>query len=635
MKSYVPPIVCLAFMLCHVACISAAPKLIELSNENRATCLQVLRDGLKSDEFGPSIHAAEGLTLGGKGNEVIASFKPKLADEVDDQRRCLLARELVRAGQQQYKQVLLDILASDDPQGHVHAAESLYKVSEVGDGVALRRAFSDSSNPRLQIMAAAALGKCGNPEAMDFLRNQLKTAEPEIARIAGWVLGRIGSAEDIPALQRRRDQSDTVLQRVFHENSLAALGDKNGTSSLMSNLSSADSAVRTYCATFAGDARAIQTKPQLLSLLSDPVLDVRIRAAQSLLILTAKPPHDRNEELASVPFAATQDNPRYTEGSILELLDGSLLFAVTEFFGSGSDFDKAHIVARHSDDGGQTWGPKRILQNISVGMNCMSATLRRISTPDDPNRIALFYLHKNSHSDLDLFVRYSADEAKSFGPPILITDTPGYHVVNNDRIAQLSDGRLLAPAASTPDVSTVNHFTCRCFISDDNGFTWRAGKAAVDLPKRGAMEPEVVELTDGRVLMIMRNQLGFISKSYSSDGGETWTKPDSLGIVAPEAPATLRRIPSTGDLLLIWNNNFEAGAGHGGERTPLNASISNDDGLTWDKMRILESNPNLTYSYVSLTFVRDRAVLSYWVADSSTRQWSTKFRSLPVSWFYK
>jgi len=628
-------IVFFALILCPFGLIAAAPKMLELSEIDRTNCIQVLRDGLRFDDFWPSIHAAEGLTLSGHGEEVIAFLEPKLVDEKDDQRRCGIARELVRAGQRQYKQVMLDILASDDPYGHVHAAESLYKVVEIGDGNTLRRAFAKAPDIRLQIMAAAALGRCGNPEAMVFLREQLETAEPEISRIVGWVLGRIGSAEDIPALRQRLDNADTDLQRVFHLNSLAALGDEVGLRGLERNLGSDDSSFRTYCATFAGDARATQTKPQLIALLHDANQDTRIRAAQSLFVLSSQPPNNKDEDVAKLVFTPTPENPRYTEGSVLELLDGSLLFAVTEFFGTGSDFAEAHIVARETKDGGRTWGDQRILQKNTGGLNCMSVTLRRLTTSDDLNRIALFYLQKNSHSDLDLFVRYSTDEAKTFGPPILITDTPGYHVVNNDRITQLSSGRLLAPAASTPDVTKVNHFVSRCYISDDDGITWRAGKEAVDLPKRGAMEPEVVELTDGRVLMIMRNQLGFISKSYSSDGGETWAKPDSLGIIAPEAPSTLRRIPSTGDLLLIWNNNYEPGAGHGGKRTPLNAAISTDEGQTWKNTRVLESNLDLSYSYTSLAFVNDRVALTYWVGDSSKRQWSTKFRSLPVSWFYE
>ena len=68
----------------------------------------------------------------------------------------------------------------------------------------------------------------------------------------------------------------------------------------------------------------------------------------------------------------------------------------------------------------------------------------------------------------------------------------------------------------------------------------------------------------------------------------------SLGVQAPEAPATLRRIPATGDLLLIWNNTFTAGIGHGGPRTPLTAAVSNDEGETWKIVDNLEANPDRT-----------------------------------------
>ena len=144
----------------------------------------------------------------------------------------------------------------------------------------------------------------------------------------------------------------------------------------------------------------------------------------------------------------------------------------------------------------------------------------------------------------------------------------------------------------------------------------------------------MIELGDGRVLMIVRTQLGFIGKSYSSDGGDTWTELESLGVKAPEAPATLRRIPSTGDLLLIWNDTFVPGAGHGGRRTPLTAAISSDEGLTWRIVGNLESNPKRTFSYPSLTFVRGRVVMSYWESAETGGQLACRFRSLPVSWFY-
>ena len=55
---------------------AATPDRITLSDDVREKCLSVLREGLKSDEFWPSIHAAEGLTLAGRGEEVIDWPKP-------------------------------------------------------------------------------------------------------------------------------------------------------------------------------------------------------------------------------------------------------------------------------------------------------------------------------------------------------------------------------------------------------------------------------------------------------------------------------------------------------------------------------------------------------------------------------
>lgn len=134
-------------------------------------CLEVLRSGLHSDQFWPSIHAAEGLTLGGYGDEVIAYLEPKLPLEKDDQQKCGFARELVRAGQRKHATIMLKILAGDDDYGHIHAAESLYKVNIIGDGKAMRRAFEQTNNLRLRLMSAAALARQGDKSAFEFLRN--------------------------------------------------------------------------------------------------------------------------------------------------------------------------------------------------------------------------------------------------------------------------------------------------------------------------------------------------------------------------------------------------------------------------------------------------------------------------------
>jgi hypothetical protein len=340
-----------------------------------------------------------------------------------------------------------------------------------------------------------------------------------------------------------------------------------------------------------------------------------------------------SNDISGDVFAASAEHPRYSEGSILQLADGGLLFAVTEFDASTDDFAQARIVARRSHDGGATWSQPEVLQENVGEMNVMSATLRRFRSEHGAD--ALFYLVKDGHDDLKAYVRFSRDEMRSFGEPRVVTDAPGYHVLNNDRVTELADGRLLCPVAWTRDVASDGRFESRCYWSDDGGQTWASGTTSVGVSKRGAMEPEVLELDDGRVLMIVRTQLGEIYTSYSTDRGETWSAAEPWGVRSPEAPATLRRIPATGDLLLIWNPRYDANAGHGGRRTPLVAAISQDEGRTWNAPRILEERSDQQYAYTSVAFVEDRVLLSYYVDDDATARISARFRSLPLSWFYE
>ena len=86
---------------------------------------------------------------------------------------------------------------------------------------------------------------------------------------------------------------------------------------------------------------------------------------------------------------------------------------------------------------------------------------------------------------------------------------------------------------------------------------------------------------------------------------------------------------------MIGRRRALGASGHGGKRTPLTAAISRDDGKTWSHVRNIETDKNHTYAYTSLIFDRDRALLSYYVADEKTGNISNRFRSIPVRWFYE
>lgn len=633
---------CVIWRLALTVCLTSAavataapPSGLALPADVEERCLAILREGLASDEFWPSMHAAEALTLAGRGDEVLTALAGRLDKETDDQKRCGLAREQVRAGDRSMTAAMLDILAKDDPYGHVHAAESLYKVLQVGDGVLLRRAAAQSDNVKLQLMAAGALARCGNLDAYKIIRQRLGGDDPDGRQIAAWLLAKIGDSSDVPQLMANLDNETDPLRRCYIENALACLGHPKGLASFEKNLQSDNPAVRTYAAEFAGDSFATATVRLLKKLLDDPVLDVRVRAAQSLLVMRTPP--QKSDMFAVDVYPASEENPRISEGDIAVLRDGTLLFAVSEFSKGGSDHSTAQIVARRSKDGGRHWSEPEVLQPNVGGFNVMSASFLRLDEPrpGDAGPLGMFYLVKNSFTDLKVYLRISTDDAQTFGEPIVVTDAPGYHVMNNNRVRRLSSGRIICAVSTSPDVAKDNHFRCRCWFSDDKGRTWKAGADSVDLPKRGAMEPELVELPGGQLLMAMRNQLGTISIALSNDGGDTWSKPGQWTVQAPEAPSTIRRIPATGDLLLIWNDNYVPGEGHGGKRTPLCSAVSSDEGKTWTRRRKIETDADHTFAYTSLAFDQDRALLSYYVRDEKTGRISTRFRSIPVRWFYE
>jgi sialidase-1 len=312
---------------------------------------------------------------------------------------------------------------------------------------------------------------------------------------------------------------------------------------------------------------------------------------------------------------------RNSEAAMVELKDGSLFMVWQEFQkGEGdSDFFPGRLTAMTSLDGGRTWGGYRVLvENKPGDINVFSPSLLRL-----PNGALLFCFMRyhafakaqNKYPPASAFAWVSQDEGKSFTPlGTLWKEKP--MTLCSATLRRLSSGRIVLPA--NRDLSRKgqpDHWEAGTFFSDDSGKTWTECANWVDLPKRGAMEPHVEELRDKRLLMVMRTQLGSVYKAESADGGKTWSKGQSLGVEAPESCPELIRIPSSGDLLLIWNaSKFDPKwASHFGKRTPLSASVSKDDGKTWSKPRHLESDPGWAFSNPGCCFTSNgTAVVNYW-----------------------
>ena len=259
---------------------------LSLAPELRQRCLDTLREGLASEEFWPAMHAAEALTLAGHQAEVIPALRARQTNERDDQHRCGLARELARAGERGEAAVLFEILSDPNSTGRIHAAESLYKIGETGDGKLLRAALAEANDAKLRLMAAAALAKAGDRGALAHLRSQLQSGEASSRNLAAFALARVGDSSDIEPVSKVLAGESDPMSRSFLIIALASLQDARGREQLCTNLEAAEPGARALLAECAGFSRCVECQPQLLMLLDDPLLDVRVRAAQSLLVLS-------------------------------------------------------------------------------------------------------------------------------------------------------------------------------------------------------------------------------------------------------------------------------------------------------------------------------------------------------------
>lgn len=359
----------------------------------------------------------------------------------------------------------------------------------------------------------------------------------------------------------------------------------------------------------------------------------------SLAVATAAPPQSQ----ALLPPGP--GNPRNSEGDFVLLNNGDVLFIYTHFFGGSGDHAQAHLASRISHDGGQTWSREdQIVVPNEGALNTMSVSLLRLAD----GRIALFYLRKNAQDDCRPQMRVSQDEGKTWSDARgTIPDADiGYYILNNDRAVQLASGRILLPVAQHrgPGMPQRNNAgLILCYYSDDAGQSWTRSAAAPRPPQVNGkevitQEPGVVALRDGRLLLWCRTDAGSQFVSYSDDQGETWSQLKPSDMLSPLSPAQIKRIPATGDLLLLWNDHHDVPAELRGKRTPLRSAISRDDGKTWTDVKTLEDDPHGWYCYLALDFVGDEVLMAYCAGlrqpGKAHGLETTNVQRLPVAWFY-
>ena len=165
---------------------------------------------------------------------------------------------------------------------------------------------------------------------------------------------------------------------------------------------------------------------------------------------------------------------------------------------------------------------------------------------------------------------------------------------------EIINGRLVCPS-STED----KWWTFHVEIYDLKTKTWKyVGPIEADsalltddckMHPIMCIQPSILRLRDGRLKVLMRTHNGRLAASYSSDGGDTWSRVTLTDIPNNQSgtdAVTLR----DGRHALVYNDFATIPGTKKGPRTPLCVAISND-GEHFRNFLTLESSPVDQYSY--------------------------------------
>ena len=335
---------------------------------------------------------------------------------------------------------------------------------------------------------------------------------------------------------------------------------------------------------------------------------------------------------------AGADNPRNDTASVVEFPDGRLMVAWHKYGASaakGSDFGVARIYAKDSLDGGLTWARERMLVDVAPGdLNVQAPALCLMPSGE----VLLICLRAHARASTTMLLLTSADGGETFRLSRNIWEqSQGQWLQGGaSSLMRLSGGRLLAPFHGGKGDQWSQHNVIRCYLSDDQGHSWRLSQGEIDLPMRGAMEASVAELSDGRLVMSIRTQLGSVFVSRSDDGGDTWELAQTSGLKAPESCTCLRRLPGTDDLVLFWNDStYDPAHHHYGQRSPLSAALSHDGGKHWARLGNIQDG-HAEYTNLGCTFTAvGAAILTYMASEPPFAREKMDLRAalIPPEWF--
>lgn len=298
-------------------------------------------------------------------------------------------------------------------------------------------------------------------------------------------------------------------------------------------------------------------------------------------------------EIVDVFVPKTDGYPAIRIPSLVTTKKGTLLaFAEGR---QGGDHSENDIILKRSTDRGRSWSKLQVVhESGKLSLNNPQAVVL------DSGRILLMYQqsklgeHKAKpgfgEDAYVTFTQYSDDDGNTWSTPLDVTKQtkrtdyvtsvasgPGIGIVLQ---RGKHKGRILMPFNQGP----FGDWRVYAAYSDDGGESWKIGNVAEEDGKGHGNEVQMVELSDGVVMLNARSQGKGTTRrrkvALSRDGGITWSKlEDDPTLIGPVCQASILRYswPENGESRILFCNPASQES-----RCKGLLRMSKDEGETWE-----------------------------------------------------
>lgn len=339
---------------------------------------------------------------------------------------------------------------------------------------------------------------------------------------------------------------------------------------------------------------------------------------------------DARHDRTTLIFDGQKPNSMVCDTALRELPDGTWVMVMR----GGGDHEPApenHVTITYSRDQGKTWTPMAPakLPLERTGLQLAQSPSELMVLRD--RAVLYFSTHDGHRAGWKSWLSESTDGCRTWSVPQLV---PGRlqnktyvrnHIVTRDGRILLPFQHHVARRDGQPEPNTRTDAVRRSrngvLISSDRGRTWSEHgniKLTNDEDHSGFAENNLVELSDGRIAMIIRADRlgGVLYYAESRDGGRTWPEQArKTDIPNPGSKATIYGLGGD-SVALVHNPNPK-------HRSPLALWVSFDGMKTWPYRRVLvkesSDGPQGRMNYPDGFVSRDRAYLHFAFDDNRHR----------------